>query len=729
MPNVSKICVNGVLYDFAVRGDKGDAGVGIASVTFKKVNDDGDNVYAVNLTDGSSYEFVAKKGAQGLKGDSFTYSDFTAEQIENLKVKGDKGDTGVGISNIALKQIDSNGNNIYTITTTDGASYEFVANKGAQGNTGVGIKSIAFKQQDGNGNNVYTVAMTDNTTYEITANKGDQGPEGKQGVKGDPFTYSDFTAEQIEGLKVKGDKGDKGDTGATGNGISNVQLKQTDSNGNNIYTITMTDGTSYEFIANKGVKGDTGVGIKTIVFKQTDSNGNNIYTITTTDNTAYDFTASRGPQGIKGDPFTYSDFTAEQLEGLKVKGDKGDTGDTGNGISNITFKETTAAGDNVYTVTTTNGSTYEFTASKGAKGDPFTYEDLTTAQIEELAKDISSFVGVPTKTSDLTNDSGFITSSDIPEVPLKSVNGKTGDAVLSATDVGALPNTYKPTFYVNYNASTQTADKTPIEITAAYNEGKAVYLNFTYEEFPVSIPLVTVLELTDDVYLVFSGSANFNADIVIATINYGITRTGGWYTDIRTSVDTSTTVNGKSLEGNITLTASDVGALPNTTSIPAKTSDLTNDSGFITSDSIPEVPVKSVNGKTGELTLDAADVGALPAATEIPAKTSDLTNDSGFISSSSVQNTYSVKTKLLTMVLNKSNWATSTDGYAQTVTVSGLETAGYMYHVSPTPSDTKSYSRCGVYADNVTSANSITFYAQEIPSSDLNVLIEKVQVN
>ncbi|MBO5089449.1 MAG: hypothetical protein J6C27_00850 [Clostridia bacterium] len=46
----------------------------------------------------------------------------------------------------------------------------------------------------------------------------------------------------------------------------------------------------------------------------------------------------RGPQGKKGDPFVYSDFTAEQLEGLKVKGDtgpqgiqgdKGDKGDKG----------------------------------------------------------------------------------------------------------------------------------------------------------------------------------------------------------------------------------------------------------------------------------------------------------------------------------------------------------------------------------------------------------------
>ena len=36
-----------------------------------------------------------------------------------------------------------------------------------------------------------------------------------KGDKGDPFTYADFTPAQIEALKVKGDKGEKGDPGTT----------------------------------------------------------------------------------------------------------------------------------------------------------------------------------------------------------------------------------------------------------------------------------------------------------------------------------------------------------------------------------------------------------------------------------------------------------------------------------------------------------------------------------
>lgn len=93
---------------------------------------------------------------------------------------------------------------------------------------------------------------------------------------------------------------------------------------------------------------------------------------------------------------------------------------------------------------------------------------------------------------------------------------------------------------------------------------------------------------------------------------------------------------------NVTNTSSDA-FIKNKPSIPSKTSDLTNDSGFITS-----VPVTSVNSKTGEVVLNASDVGALASNTayvstvngssgavtiSVPTKTSDLQNDSGFLTS------------------------------------------------------------------------------------------------
>lgn len=58
------------------------------------------------------------------------------------------------------------------------------------------------------------------------------------------------------------------------------------------------------------------------------------------------------------------------------------------------------------------------------------------------------------------------------------------------------------------------------------------------------------------------------------------------------------------------------------------------DLGLAKASDIPAVPVQSVNGKTGAVVLDASDVGALPSSTAIPSKTSDLTNDSGFVNAS-----------------------------------------------------------------------------------------------
>ena len=76
------------------------------------------------------------------------------------------------------------------------------------------------------------------------------------------------------------------------------------------------------------------------------------------------------------------------------------------------------------------------------------------------------------------------------------------------------------------------------------------------------------------------------------------------------------------------LTAQDVGALPSSTAIPSKTSELNNDSGFVTKNDIPAIPVQSVNGKTGAVNLTASDVGArasnwMPTAADIGAMASN----------------------------------------------------------------------------------------------------------
>ena len=146
--------------------------------------------------------------------------------------------------------------------------------------------------------------------------------------------------------------------------------------------------------------------------------------------------------------------------------------------------------------------------------------------------------------------------------------------------------------------------------------------------------------------------------------------------------------------------------------IPTKTSQLDNDSGFITS-----APVTSVNTKTGAVTLSASDVGAQPTITvngiikgdgagnlseqeiveaelvdlpTVPTKVSELTNDSGYITAAQAP-VQSVNNKTGTVSLTASDVSaipstlTGTVGQVLTKTADGQE---WKDAASPQPSTT-----------------------------------------
>lgn len=89
----------------------------------------------------------------------------------------------------------------------------------------------------------------------------------------------------------------------------------------------------------------------------------------------------RGEKGDKGNAFTFADFTPEELASLKgEKGDKGDKGLQGErgeqGLQGIQGEQgmkgdTGAQGEQ---------------GIQGVKGDPFTYDDFTSEEIESLKK-------------------------------------------------------------------------------------------------------------------------------------------------------------------------------------------------------------------------------------------------------------------------------------------------------------------------------------------------------
>lgn len=84
--------------------------------------------------------------------------------------------------------------------------------------------------------------------------------------------------------------------------------------------------------------------------------------------------------------------------------------------------------------------------------------------------------------------------------------------------------------------------------------------------------------------------------------------------------------------------------------------------------------VDSVNGQTGVVVLTASDVGALPDSTTIPTDTSDLTNGAGFITSSALSG-YATET-----------WV-GNQGYITGITSSDVTTAlGYTPYSSANPS-------------------------------------------
>lgn len=86
-------------------------------------------------------------------------------------------------------------NNLVALSSLKGAA----GAPGSAGADGVGISGVAFKETDSSGNNVYTITLTNGVTYDFTAPKGATGSKGDTGATG-PNSVSTSTATNITGI-------------------------------------------------------------------------------------------------------------------------------------------------------------------------------------------------------------------------------------------------------------------------------------------------------------------------------------------------------------------------------------------------------------------------------------------------------------------------------------------------------------------------------------------------
>lgn len=132
----------------------------------------------------------------------------------------------------------------------------------------------------------------------VTGQKGDPGPKGD---KGDPFTYADFTPDQLAALK--GPKGDQGIQGVAGSqGLQGEPGQKGDAGERGPQGLQGP-------IGPVGPKGDRG--------EKGEQGQQGIQGIQ----------GPVGPQGPKGEPLRFSDLTPDQI--AQLKGPKGDPGPQG----------------------------------------------------------------------------------------------------------------------------------------------------------------------------------------------------------------------------------------------------------------------------------------------------------------------------------------------------------------------------------------------------------------
>lgn len=381
---------------------------------------------------------------------------------------------------------------------------------------------------------------------------------------------------------VNGVNGTNGRDGIDGiDGVDGVGITSITQNADGTLTILLDNGSSYITEPLKGEDGYTPVkGVD--YFDGEDGNGiasavlNADYTLTLifTDGTSVTTTSIRGAQGEQG-----------------VRGVQGIQGETGNGIASITKTGTVGLVD-TYTITFTDGTTTTFTVTNGQNGSG-SVDDVTVDGVSVLVGDtaVIDLTGkadasdIPTKVSDLTNDSGFITSPNV--VYCTCATAAVTAAKVATIEAGSL-------------ASLNEGDQAIVKFTNANGVANPT-LNIgstgakSIKRYGTTAPSTsadTSWNAGSCVYFVFDGTHwqqigflnRTYSEISVANITNGSGSTNGLVTGRRAkaAVEAFESVSDVTVGGTSVMngTVAEVPAIP---TVPTNVSAFTNDAGYLTS--------------------------------------------------------------------------------------------------------------------------------------------------
>ena len=220
--------------------------------------------------------------------------------------------------------------------------------------------------------------------------------------------------------------------------------------------------------------------------------------------------------------------------------------------------------------------------------------------------DLTNKPAIPTKTSELTNDSGFLT-----EQTLKTING---ESIVGEGNIEIGGGSGRNVWYGNQAQFDAIPDSELDQETDYYISGLIAWDDVAHPYIPTKVGDLQ----NDKEYTPLNQVRN---EILNSIKVY----------DKRVQYVTQSEYNAMEQAGS--LRDGTTYFIEGEYVIPTKTSELENDSGFLTE----HQPLKTINGEsivgTGNITIEgfSGDYNDLTNKPTIPTKTSELTNDSGFL--------------------------------------------------------------------------------------------------